>query len=98
MTSHGRLVVKNAKYARDFTPIDDNCQCYTCRNFTRAYVRHLMKTEETFGLRLTSIHNTYFLVHLMKQVRQAIQDDNLLEFKEAFFEEYGYNQAHPKNF
>ncbi|MDV7719248.1 tRNA guanosine(34) transglycosylase Tgt [Pediococcus ethanolidurans] len=98
MTSHGRLVVKNAKYARDFTPIDDNCNCYTCRNFTRAYVRHLMKTDETFGLRLTSIHNTYFLVHLMKQVRQAIKDDNLLEFREAFFEEYGYNQAHPKNF
>lgn len=98
MTSHGRLVVKNAKYARDFTPIDDNCGCYTCRNFTRAYVRHLMKTDETFGLRLTSIHNTYFLVHLMKQIRQAIEDDNLLEFREAFFEEYGYNKPHAKNF
>ncbi|WP_412990020.1 tRNA guanosine(34) transglycosylase Tgt [Pediococcus siamensis] len=98
MTSHGRLVVKNAKYARDFTPIDDHCDCYTCRNFTRAYVRHLMKTDETFGLRLTSIHNTYFLVHLMKQVRQAIQDDNLLEFRAAFFEEYGYNQPNAKNF
>ncbi|MDC9277115.1 tRNA-ribosyltransferase family protein, partial [Clostridioides difficile] len=72
MTSHGRLVVKNAKYARDFTPIDEQCHCYTCRNFTRAYVRHLLKTDETFGLRLTSIHNVYFLVHLMKDVRQAI--------------------------
>ena len=98
MTSHGRLVVKNAKYARDFTPIDDNCNCYTCRNFTRAYVRHLMKTDETFGLRLTSIHNVYFLVHLMKDVRQAIMDDNLLEFRQNFFEEYGYNKENRKNF
>lgn len=98
MTSHGRLVVKNAKYARDFTPIDDNCQCYTCRNYTRAYIRHLIKTDETFGLRLTSIHNVYFLVHLMKDVRQAIMDDNLLEFRQNFFEEYGYNKENSKNF
>ena len=93
MTSHGRLVVKNAKYARDFTPIDDNCNCYTCRNFTRAYVRHLLKADETFGLRLTSYHNLYFLINLMKQVREAIMDDNLLEFREHFFEEYGYNES-----
>lgn len=98
MTSHGRLVVKNAKYARDFTPIDDNCQCYTCRNYTRAYIRHLIKADETFGLRLTSIHNVYFLVHLMKDVRQAIMDDNLLEFRQNFFEEYGYNKENSKNF
>ena len=93
MTSHGRLVVKNAKYARDFTPIDDNCNCYTCRNFTRAYVRHLLKADETFGLRLTSYHNLYFLINLMKQVREAIMNDNLLEFREYFFEEYGYNES-----
>lgn len=98
MTSHGRLVVKNAKYARDFTPIDDQCHCYTCRNFTRAYVRHLLKTDETFGLRLTSIHNVYFLVHLMKDVRQAIMDDNLLEFRQNFFDEYGYGKENSKNF
>lgn len=98
MTSHGRLVVKNAKYARDFTPIDDQCHCYTCRNFTRAYVRHLLKTDETFGLRLTSIHNVYFLVHLMKDVRQAIMDDNLLEFRQNFFDEYGYDKENSKNF
>ena len=86
-------VVKNAKYARDFTPIDDNCNCYTCRNFTRAYVRHLLKADETFGLRLTSYHNLYFLINLMKQVREAIMNDNLLEFREHFFEEYGYNES-----
>ena len=98
MTSHGRLVVKNAAYAHDFTPLDDNCDCYTCRNFTRAYIRHLIKADETFGLRLTSYHNLYFLLHLMKQVRQAIMDDNLLEFRQNFFEMYGFNDKNPKNF
>lgn len=98
MTSQGRLVVKNAKYARDFSPIDPKCHCYTCRNYTRAYVRHLFKADETFGLRLTSYHNLYFLLNLMRQVRQAILDDNLLEFKESFFEEYGFNSEQRKNF
>lgn len=98
MTSSGRLVVKNAKYERDFRPIDENCDCYTCRNYTRAYVRHLFKADETFGLRLTSYHNLYFLLNLMKNVRQAIMDDNLLEFKQDFFERYGLNVANPKNF
>ncbi|GAW99142.1 tRNA guanosine(34) transglycosylase Tgt [Secundilactobacillus mixtipabuli] len=98
MTSHGRLTVKNAKYARDFTPIDDRCDCYTCRNYTRAYIRHLFKADESFGLRLTSYHNLYFLLHLMKDVRAAIMADNLVDFRANFFEEYGYNQPNPKNF
>lgn len=98
MTSRGRLVVKNAKYARDFTPIDHDCDCYTCKNYTRAYVRHLFKADESFGLRLTSIHNTYFLLQLMRDVRQAIRDDNLLEFREDFFERYGYNKPNAKAF
>ena len=93
MTSEGRLVVKNAAYAEDFTPLDHDCDCYTCRNYTRAYIRHLLKADETFGLRLTSYHNLYFLVNLMKKVRQAIMDDNLLEFREDFFERYGYNKS-----
>lgn len=98
MTSQGRLVVKNAKYERDFRPLDEKCDCYTCRNYTRAYIRHLFKADESFGLRLTSYHNLYFLLNLMKQVRQAIMDDNLLEFREAFFEEYGYNKENARNF
>lgn len=98
MTSKGRVVIKNAIYARDFRPLDENCDCYTCRNYSRAYIRHLIKSDETFGLRLTSYHNLYFLLDLMKKVRQAIREDNLLEFKEAFFEEYGYNKPNPKNF
>ncbi|KRM19121.1 queuine trna-ribosyltransferase [Ligilactobacillus hayakitensis DSM 18933 = JCM 14209] len=93
MTSQGRLVVKNKKYERDFSPIDPKCNCYTCRNYTRAYVRHLIHADETFGLRLTSYHNLYFLLNLMKDVREAIMNDNLLEFREAFFEEYGYNNS-----
>ncbi|MBG9987613.1 tRNA guanosine(34) transglycosylase Tgt [Aerococcaceae bacterium DSM 111176] len=98
MTRDGRLVVKNAKYSRDFTPIDATCDCYTCRNYTRAYVRHLIKTDETFGLRLTSLHNTHFLLQVMREVRQAIMDDNLLEYREDFFERYGYNEPNARAF
>lgn len=98
MTSKGRLVVKNAAYKEDLRPIDEACQCYTCRNFTRAYVRHLLHCGETFGLRLTSIHNLHFLLQLMEQVRQAIREDCLLDFKEDFFERYGLNVDKPKNF
>lgn len=98
MTHRGRLVVKNAKYERDFGPLDDQCDCYTCRNYSRAYIRHLFKADETFGLRLTSYHNLYFLLKVMKDIRQAIKDDNLLEYRENFFEEYGYNKPGAKNF
>lgn len=98
MTSTGRVVVKNATYARDFRPLDENCQCYTCRHYTRAYIRHLFKADETFGLRLTSIHNLYFLLHLMKRMRQAIRDDNLLDFRAQLFEQYGFNKPNARNF
>lgn len=98
MTSHGRLVVKNAKYARDFTPLDDQCNCYTCRNYTRAYIRHLIKTDESFGMRLCSYHNLYYLIHLMKRVQQSIMDDTLLDLRAEVFEQYGYNKPNPKNF
>lgn len=98
MTSEGRVVVRNAKYARDFTPLDPNCDCYTCKNYTRAYIRHLIKADETFGLRLTSYHNLYFLVKLMEQVREAIKEDRLGDFREEFFEQYGFNKPNAKNF
>lgn len=98
MTSEGRLVVKNAKYAKDFGPLDENCDCYTCRNFSRAYIRHLIKSDETFGLRLTSYHNLYFLVNLMEKVRQAIREDRLGDFRDEFFETYGFNKPNAKNF
>ncbi|HLR52015.1 MAG TPA: tRNA guanosine(34) transglycosylase Tgt [Candidatus Avamphibacillus sp.] len=98
MTSTGRLVVRNAKYACDFNPIDENCDCHVCRNYTRAYIRHLIKCNETFGFRLTTYHNLYFLLKLMRQVRQAISEDRLGDFKEAFFEQYGLNQPNARNF
>ena len=85
MTSKGRLVIKNAEYARDFRPIDESCGCYACRNFSRAYVRHLLKTEEIFGLRLTTTHNLFFLIHFMKQMRQSIIEDNFTAFRDAFW-------------
>lgn len=98
MTSNGRLVVRNAKYARDFSPIDENCSCYTCKNYSRAYIRHLINTNEIFGFRLTTYHNLYFLLNLMEQVRDAIKEDRLGDFKEAFFGQYGFNKSNPQNF
>ncbi|HLR80549.1 MAG TPA: tRNA guanosine(34) transglycosylase Tgt [Bacillota bacterium] len=98
MTSNGRLVVRNAKYERDFTPIDENCDCYVCKNYTRAYIRHLIKCNETFGIRLTTYHNLYFLLKLMENVRKAIREDRLNDFKQSFFEQYGLNKPNAKSF
>lgn len=92
MTSSGRIVVRNARYARDFTPLDHECECYTCRNYTRAYIRHLLKAEEILALRLVTIHNLYFLLRLMEHLREAIANDAVLDFRERFFKKYGYNE------
>jgi len=89
MTSTGRLVVRNARYARDLGPLDPNCDCYTCRNYSRAYIRHLIKADETFGIRLTTYHNLYFLLSLMRNIRRAIREDRLLDFRDEFFARYG---------
>ncbi|MCY8042010.1 tRNA guanosine(34) transglycosylase Tgt [Bacillus spizizenii] len=97
-TAEGRLNMKNAKFERDFRPIDEECGCYTCKNYTRAYIRHLIRCNETFGLRLTTYHNLHFLLHLMEQVRQAIREDRLGDFREEFFERYGYNKPNAKSF
>ncbi len=98
MTSNGRLVVRNAKYARDFAPIDENCSCHTCKHYSRAYIRHLINTNEILGFRLTTYHNLHFLLELMKQVRNAIREDRLGDFREAFFEQYGFNKKNARNF
>lgn len=97
MTSRGRLVVRNARYARDFSPLDPECDCYTCRHYTRAYIRHLIKADETFGLRLTTYHNLYFLTRLMEKVREAIREDRLLDFRDQFFAQY-YGTDQVKSF
>lgn len=98
MTSNGRLTVRNAAFARDFRPIDENCQCYTCQNYTRAYVRHLFASNEILGMRLASIHNVHFLIDLMRQVREHIKSDTLRDFREEFFEKYGLNKPGAPNF
>jgi len=96
MTSFGRVVIKNQQYERDFTPLDPECDCYTCRNYTKSYLRHLFKAEEMFGQRLLSYHNVYFLLKLMEQVRQAIKEDRLLSFRDEFFAKYGYDDPNNK--
>jgi queuine tRNA-ribosyltransferase len=88
LTSEGRLIVRDKKYARDFTPLDPACDCYACKNFTKGYIRHLIKAGEVLGIRLTTWHNLRFLIKLMENVRQAIMEDRLLDFKEEFFKKF----------
>lgn len=92
MTSQGRLVIRNAKYQDDFGPLDPECSCYTCTHYSRAYIRHLIKADETFGIRLTTYHNLHFLLDLMRKIRQAIMEDRLLDFRDEFFEKYGLHE------
>ncbi len=91
MTSQGRVVIKNAVHTESFEPLDPECSCYTCKNYTRAYLRHLFKTNEILGLRLLTYHNLYFLLRLMEETRQAIREDRLLDYKNEFFQKYGYD-------
>jgi len=91
MTSHGRVIIKNKEYERDFTPLDDNCDCYCCKNYTKAYLRHLFKANEMLGHRLMSIHNISFLVDLTTKAREAIKEDRFLEYKKEVYEKYGLN-------
>ncbi len=90
MTSCGKVVVRNATYERDWNPLDSQCDCYTCKNYTRAYIRHLVKTNEILGVRLLSIHNLRFLTNLMERVKIEIENDNLANFQEEFYQTYGY--------
>ncbi|SKC70177.1 tRNA guanosine(34) transglycosylase Tgt [Maledivibacter halophilus] len=90
MTSQGRITIKQARYFDDFTPLDPECDCYTCKNYTKAYLRHLFKANEILSARLFSYHNLYFLLKLMKNIREAIRNDNLLDYRKEFFEKYGY--------
>ncbi|MBU5257427.1 tRNA guanosine(34) transglycosylase Tgt [Tissierella praeacuta] len=91
LTSQGKIVIRNAKYAKDFTPLDPECDCYACTNYSRAYIRHLFNVDEILGARLTTIHNLYFLIKLMENIRKAIKEDRILEYKDEFYKKYGYN-------
>ena len=90
-TRKGRINLKNLKYKEDFTPIEDNCDCYTCKNYTKAYIRHLITCEEMLGGRLLSIHNIRFLIKEMEEIRESIKNDKFLEYKEEFIKQYKNN-------
>ncbi len=92
MTWNGKVVIRNATYERDFTPLDRECDCYTCKNYTRAYIRHLVKNNEILGIRLLSLHNLRFLTNLMERVKIEIEHDNLGTFRKEFYQKYGYTK------
>lgn len=92
MTRYGKVTIRNASCAHDFSPIDPSCDCYTCRNYSRAYIRHLIKADEILGLRLMSIHNLRYLQNLMSEIREAIKNDRLIEYKKTCFADYGYDK------
>lgn len=98
MTSVGRLNIRNQKYEKDFRPLDEECDCYTCKNYTRAYLRHLIRCNEGLGMRLLSIHNLRFLIHLMEQIKEAIKADRFGDFKKDYFERYGLNEIDSRGF
>lgn len=89
MTSRGRINILNAKYKYDFSPIDDECDCYACKNFTKAYLHHLFKAGEEFGKTLASIHNIRFLIRNMEMAREAIKQDRFEEFRKETMEKFG---------
>ncbi len=88
ITSKGKIILLNAQYTKDFSPIDDECNCIVCRRYTKAYLRHLIKLNEILGLRLVSYHNLYFYVNLMKQIRNAIDKGQYEEFQQGFLKMY----------
>lgn len=87
-TKYGRLVIKNAAYAEDPRPLDEDCDCYVCKNYTRAYIRHLFKAGEMLGLKLATYHNLHFLIRMMNGAREAIKEERFLEYKENFEANY----------
>ena len=87
-TRHGKMNIKNAKYKEDFTPIEKDCDCYACKNYTKAYIRHLVNVDEALGGRLLSIHNIRFLIRLTEELREAIKENRLLEYRDEFYKEY----------
>jgi len=89
-TNKGKINILNAKYAQDFTPIEEGCECYTCKNYTRAYVSHLFRAKEMLAGTLASIHNLHFLVSLAEHMRLAILKNSFFEFKEKFLKNYNY--------
>lgn len=88
-TDRGQVVIRNGQYKEDFGPLDPDCDCYVCRNYTRAYIRHLFNAGEVLGLRLAAYHNVQYYVTLMRRIREAIEQDRYGEFQKDFFQKYG---------
>ena len=89
-TSKGRMTVRNAQYKDDFTPLDEECDCHVCQNYSRGYIRHLIKRNEILGVRLTTYHNLYFMLDLAERIREALRNDNFIEFREEFYHNYDF--------
>ncbi len=89
MTSRGKVMLRNAVYQNDFDPLDPECDCYTCSNFSRAYLRHLVKAGEILASMLITLHNIRFLIKLMEDIRQAIRDDSIIQLRERIINVYG---------
>jgi queuine tRNA-ribosyltransferase len=85
-TSHGPMAIKNARYADDDRPIDENCRCFTCSQFSRAYLRHLFMAKELLAYRLNTIHNIHFFTNFMDEIRQALREDGFARYYENFLE------------
>ncbi len=92
MTSNGRINIKKAIYKEDFSPLDEKCDCYTCRNFTKAYLNHLFRSNEGLGDRLCSIHNLRYLLNLMEGIRKSIKEDRFKEFKQEIYETLKFDE------
>jgi queuine tRNA-ribosyltransferase len=91
-TSEGKINIKNKRYTKDFTPLDEKCSCYTCRNYTKSYLKHLYKSKEILSSILLTIHNLYFLHNLINEARNAIIENNFSNFREEFKKSYAANQ------
>ena len=87
-TRHGKINFNNAKFKDDFAPVEEGCDCYCCKHYSRAYIRHLISVDEMLGGRLLCIHNIRFLIKLTEEIRDAIQKDRFLDYKKDFIEEY----------
>ena len=91
-TRDGKMNLRNLKFREDFTPIESDCDCYTCKHYTRAYIRHLLVANEQLAGRLLSIHNIRFLIRLTEDLREVIKNDNILEYREEFLKRYEKNK------